>query len=738
VTRRLRPAVLWLLLGALLLACAWLVINTTFMYYDDEGFLLLSYRNFIGGAPLYDEVFSQYGPWPYLYHQLLTTVLQQPISHAFGRNLTALHWVICALCCGAIAARFSGRTLVAICTTLITFTLLWQMNAEPSHPGSLVAAMLAVLALAAAVLHDDRRWTGLGIVIGGVAALLLMTKINAGLLFVAGAGVAALRLTAWPERWRRPASILSVIGLLAVPWALMWGRLSEPWVLTFAVQFTAAAAGMLWVSPPALLGRPIPVRTWGVAAAVFLCVLALVICAICAQGTSLQALLDAVLFNPLRLPANFMFGLTFVPTTWPLAMVCVLVTAYAGWQLRMLGELNRATVRIVVALRLLAAVAFMINANAWLSLTGVGQFAVFCLPLLPVFLMSIASSRELSSGRPDSLLWIAAIALPQVLIAYPVAGSQMAFGTFLYVPVLVIGFAAALRYTAQLLAYSGRWLAQVGWGLLLLVASVQFATLTASAWDRYRMSQPLDLPGAAALRLNGPTRLTLRAITLNASLHADLLYSRPGMFSFNLWSGVPTPTLQNATQWFWLLSEPAQLDIVERLRSSARSAIVTNQALDEFIERIGVPTQSTLDLYIRGHYRPLFELHGFHFLVPLTQRAVPFGLIELASPDTGPTQVLQTNIVLAGMPARVQFHSAHQPGMVLAAFAARLTPMVLEPITAEGDIRGAALSLPVDRPLHGLFRLRIIAGSVPTLDQRQDAVLTVLAPDGEVLSESVF
>lgn len=738
MTQRLLQAGLWLLLGTLLLTCAWLVINTTFMYYDDEGYLLLSYINFLGGAPLYDEVFSQYGPWPYLYHQLLTTIVQQPITHALGRTLTAIHWVICALCCGAIAARFSGRMLVAVCTVLITFTLLWQMNAEPSHPGSLVAALIAVVAMAAATLHDTRRWTLLGVLIGVIAALLLLTKINAGLLFVAGAGAAALRLTAWPERWRRPAGILAAVGLLAVPWALMGPRLSEPWVLIFAVQFTAAAAGMLWVSPPGLFGRTVPARTWGIAVVAFLATLALVMGAISAQGTSLRALIEAVLLNPLRLPANFMLGMNWAPSTLVVAMVCALASTWAGWQLRTQGTLDRTTVRVVVALRLVAVVVFMVNARAWLSLTGVGHFAALCLPLLPVFLVPIESSRDPHSGKPGALMWVAAIAVPQVLSAYPVAGSQMAFGSFLYVPVLIIGFAAALRYTGRMLADSGRWLPQVGWGLLLLVAGVQFASLAASGWDRYRNSRPLDLPGATALRLNGPTRSTFRTLTLNASVHADLLYSRPGMFSFNLWSHVPTPTRQNATQWFWLLDEPAQLVIVERLQKSSRSAIVTNQALDEFIEHVGVPTRSALDTYIRGHYRPLFELNGFHFLVPQGQRAVPFGRIELASSGAEQTPSLQSNIRLDGVPTSVQLTSADRPGIVLATFAAPATPITLQPITAAGDTRGAAIPLPAGQRLQGLFRMSISIGPIPLPGQPGDAVLTVFAADGLVLSESVF
>ncbi len=33
--------------------------------------------------------------------------------------------------------------------------------------------------------------------------------------------------------------------------------------------------------------------------------------------------------------------------------------------------------------------------------------------------------------------------------------------------------------------------------------------------------------------------MTFRLLTLNASIQADLLFSRPGMYSYNLWSGVP-------------------------------------------------------------------------------------------------------------------------------------------------------------------------------------------------------
>lgn len=732
---------LGLLLGAALLVLAYLVINTTFMAYDDEGYLLVSIRHFLGGAPLYDEVFSQYGPWPFLYHQIVTGVLQQPLTHALGRNLTALHWVLCAMLCGAIAMRLTARHVAALGSTLMAFCFLWQMNAEPSHPGSLAALMIALVAFAAITLHASGHWDRLGAVVGIAAALLLTTKINVGLLFVAGAGACALRMTDWPERWRRPAELLAGLGLIALPWVLMWGRLGVPWVQAFALHFSIAAAGVAWVTPSRSIGRPIPARTWVVALAGFMATLALVVIAICLQGTSMPALMEAVLVRPLRLPANFMLGLSWPAAMIPISVVCAATTIWAGWQVRRTGSVGLAAAGAVVAVRMAAMIALMINAAGILGLSGIGLFAMYALPLLPLFVIPVMPDFDPSERRPGAQAWLAGIALPAILTAYPVAGSQLAFGAFLLVPILVIGFAGALSFLERVAAHAGRWLPQAGWGVLVVAGAAQFALLAGSSWERYRTAQPLALPGSVDLRLGEHERLALRALTLNARVHADVLFSRPGMFSFNLWSGVPTPTMQNATQWFWLLDESAQQRIVARLHGTKRSAIITHTGLDAFIESIGVPMGSALQAHVRDHYRPLFEANGYQFLVPLDSRAVAFGRIQVepsGRPGSGSVvaRALQANVVLDGVPATVQLRGKHSPWPVLIDYSSQGAAIDLQPISADGDSLGAAIPLPADRALHGLFRLSVRSPQEFALDPAEDPVLAVLAPNGDVLSES--
>src|SRR6478736_383198 len=206
---------LWSALATVLAVIGYLLINTTLMPYDDEGFLLISLRNYLAGLRLYDDVFSQYGPWPYVYHQILTTLGgNAPLTHTLGRAITLFHWVAMALLCGLITWRLVRRQLAALAASVFVFTLTWQMTSEPSHPGSHISLLVALAGTAVVFLPGARRpawlYAGLGVLIG----LLLLTKVNVGLLLAAGAGCFVLRYTEWPAAWRKTAW-LGPVGVLA-------------------------------------------------------------------------------------------------------------------------------------------------------------------------------------------------------------------------------------------------------------------------------------------------------------------------------------------------------------------------------------------------------------------------------------------------------------------------------------------------------------------------------------------
>ena len=84
---------------------------SAFMFYDDEGYVLISLRNFAEHGHLYRDVFSQYGPFPYVFYYLLH-LLGLPLTHMVGRTITLLAWSGAAVSC-ALLARTATRSIAA-------------------------------------------------------------------------------------------------------------------------------------------------------------------------------------------------------------------------------------------------------------------------------------------------------------------------------------------------------------------------------------------------------------------------------------------------------------------------------------------------------------------------------------------------------------------------------------------------------------------------------------------------
>lgn len=741
MTRPWWVPVLWVMLGAALLATAYLLINTTFMLYDDEGYVLITYQKFIAGERLYQDVFSQYGPWPYLYHLLVSRILHSPVTHMLGRNLTAVHWVLGAVFCGFITHQLTRNRLAAIFTTLVTFALLWQMTSEPAHPGGLIALMLAATTFATIRLYQKSSWTLLGVTLGLASALLLLTKINIGLFFIAGAGCAVLRLTAWSPRVRKASSRLAAAGLLLVPWGLMGPRLGEPWVLIFALQFTMAAAGLLWLaSSRSPATADLPTKTWRGSAGVFLTTIAGIIIIMAARGTSPASIWRAVFIEPMQHPASFMVGLRWPQMIWLVSVVGVLLVIRAGWELRTHGRISGPTRLVVIVVRLGVLLVFVWQAAMWPTLQGVSTFLIYSLPLLPIFLIPLEQKKD---GNRAILFWLASLALPQILHAYPVAGSQMGWGSFLLVPLFVAGLHEAWLALGGHFPRAPRQLPVVAWTLTLLVGVAQLGLLAQTGWQRYHDAKPINLPGAGDIRPGDTARLTLRMMTMNAQIHSDVLFSYPGMYSYNLWSGVPTPTNQNATHWFWLLNDSAQEQIIKVLNATPRSAVICNFGFDDYFKQNHVPSHGPLRELLDTAYRPLFRYGYFQFLVPNSSQAVPFGLAELLVPAADETPadypaLLRTNIVLNGRLSALQLQDINTPWTVREAYSPPEAKILLQPITSQGRTLGPAVELSLMQEVHGLYRVEIYTRRQPDLSRPDSLVLVGLDAAGAVLSESVI
>lgn len=720
------------LLGVLFGVTALLTINTSFMMYDDEGYVVLTYQKFIQGERLYTDIFSQYGPVPYLYNQCVSLLLNSPFSHSLGRGLTAFHWALVSMLSSALTVSLSGSRIAGLTAGFMTFGLLWQLNSEPSHPGGLICLLLSASTFAVCSFNGHRRWHALTATLGAAAALLSLTKINIGGFFIAGAGAALLLLTRCPRPWRTISLSLAAGGLVALPWVLMWARIGESHVLTLALQFSLTTLALAWLLSANSDNMPVPARAWATGLAVFAATLCVIGYVLAARGTGVGALIQAVLLDPLKHPAHFQIPLRWPASVWPVTAISFATCLIAGWQIRRHGSLTPFMLRFVSGLRIFTAAAFVWTIPTWATTPGVGMFVTHSLALLPLFLIPL-SGKEI----PPAIIWTGLLALTQILHVYPVAGSQMGWGAFLMIPLLVTGLHTVWKTEPAISRFFRPMPA-----LILAVACIPAGLLLKTGWQHYTTSRPLDLPGARHIHAPDSIRHVLRIFTLNAALHGDLLYSRPGMFSYNLWSGVPTPTSKNATHWFWLLSHAEQQTIIARLEATPRSVLVSSRLLEEFLAQINVPVQGPLQDYLLARYKTLFAINGFNFWVPHGSAAVPFGLIETfasSQPSAdAPPVMLQSHIVLERRPTAVRLQLVEHPWSVVHDYTQTSRRITLEPVTAQGSVLGAPVALASAKTRRGLYRLRVYLDQPPDPASLRRYVLAVLDEHGGILSESIF
>ena len=94
---------LWFLfLSALASIAAYYRILTGFSSYDDEGALMVTVKQYLGGMKLYNQISIAYGPVYYFYNWLLRTLTATAVTHDVVRMSSLLPWLLTAFVCAWI------------------------------------------------------------------------------------------------------------------------------------------------------------------------------------------------------------------------------------------------------------------------------------------------------------------------------------------------------------------------------------------------------------------------------------------------------------------------------------------------------------------------------------------------------------------------------------------------------------------------------------------------------------
>ena len=702
-------------LAAVLVVAGYWLLFTTFMLYDDEGYVLLSLHNFSRHGALYDRVYSQYGPFFYLAYDALHRLLGFAWTNTAGRGITLVNWFGTAGACAALVARrtrspgWAGFTLAGV------FTYLWVMINEPVHPGGLLALLVALGAWLGAEAWSAGRLGGFAALTALIGVALALTKINVGVFFLGAAFIWLAVNTAAP-RPARTLVWLVALGSAALPFGLMHSLFGALWVRLFALIFTGALLGVLLAARA--IAQPVAGwRPWAWFIGTALGASWLIVALTLARGTSWSALLDGVVLAPLKHPGVYYFAMNWHQGAGLLALGSL---ALAAWFAHRGGRAGLRWTTFIAGARLAAGAAFLWSIFLTsLASWGLNRYGATLAWLVPTSLASWGMSYGVSLAwlfvvplRADdrgaaARAWVALLLVFQFLHAYPVAGSQINWGTCLWVPLLALGLHDA---GPEIRRWLGRWnrLGRgVGFGVIVCVTALMAATLGKIGWNRYPGSQRLELPGAEDIRLPDDMTYALRILHENLRAHADMLFSFPGIYSTNLWTDLPTPTLANATHWFSLLPPARQQEIIDRLAATPDAVLVVQRDVLDYLAKYGFTTRGPLYEWLSANFESAFALDGYEFWVPRGRTIAALSTARHLPTVDGREGLALTLAALPRPVASIEWCDVNAPQLPLLVLDAQNAATTAEPIDLAGHTLAAATPSPFPLACSGFTRLTL-------------------------------
>ena len=662
---------------------------TIFAPYDDEGFLMISIKKFLDGLPLYEQVYTQYGPFYYTVFWLVHAVFDAPLTHNATRAINIAFWMFGSACAAAIAYRLTRSSFFAALAMLEAAHHLLFLKFSPGHPQALSVVLIASSATLFAFTVGTRATIPSLIMVGILAGGLAFTKINVGayLIFAYLISLALYLREARAYRW---FGFILCGFLIAMPSILMrdYG-LPGQWAFSWIVSATLGIAGLIVVGYGVREPGRVPFQWLGAGlTGIVLSVFASLVVPL-AKGTDLSALIDGILLRPAEFYLEFVIEGDF-PATGILFAILALGMAFGYRVLAHRPGFPRSLVDHGLAWAKLAIGALFILSGGFSMEAVIGCWTPF------IWLLMIPPPNTQSAGSYDTLVrmflaWAITL-LP--LQAYPVASDQMIVGSYLFAPaaaILIWDWTRTVPIHWPIVERISRGPSTLRWSPVVALFVVMAAYAAGTDFFRmaswYRGSVSTGLHGAEWIRLRpGQPEIvhfeygepdenpvaTLNWLVSNLKSHSDTFVSLPGMNSLYFWTGIDPPTGFNAGHWMDLLNDREQEAIIEKLQESDRAAAVFNGKWLGFWARGENVSDRPLVRYIMAEFRSLYRVGEYHFMVPKTRdvRTVYNSLMsdEKSFEAGGPVRALPRGI-LAGRESMTLslWFNTRRPGIMVGA-----------------------------------------------------------------------
>ena len=522
--------------------------------YDDEGYFLVTVRQFLHHGSLYVHTLgTSYGPFYWSFIGLIYRLTDQNPTLVSGRLVVLAFTTLSSGIFAAAVWRVTRNLLFSTLCQVATFcSLILVAGNEPISPGSTIVLLLSILIYTLASYSVKQR-NSLLVIAGMATGALTMTKINIGIFAVAGLAVALIVGNSAYPRWFR-----NIIGAGAVllPFVLTFQRISESGIATFAFLVAVSMLGtcaVMSVDAIALAPRGVIAAASGFGAVVFVSLLWPL-----SSGTSPSALFTSVFIQPLQ-QVNLLTTLPVVRIQWFAILITALVVIAVSARRISVDQLlpPKSPIRY---LALSAAALFVLG-------LGIDTFRVFgtfgaWLPAI-VLLPALALIADVPPRIRLALRLIVPIAILQVLHAYPVAGSQVEWATVVMFVPCAIALAAGMD-GLRMWREASRAVRGFAVGSLSVVIALMAALWPLAVWVNYYDLSALHLPGAQLVRVDPQSGRPLRLLTYVVKKNCDTFYSVPGLDSLYIYSGLPTPTGQLAN-WPGALTNAQEQEVVSEL-----------------------------------------------------------------------------------------------------------------------------------------------------------------------------
>jgi hypothetical protein len=570
---------------------AYMYLFSGFRAYDDEGYFLVTIRDYLAGHPLFTQALPIYGPFYYEVTGGVFKVLGVAPDNDSGRMVTIAVWLITSLLAGLTAFRLTRNVWIALTALLVAFRVLSALATEPIQPAGLTSLM--VIGLAFAATFKPARPALTGALMGALVAALCLVKINVGVF--AGIAVAFSSAASLDPRWRRLALPLMVGVITVVPVGLLAGLLNHAWVLEFAVLVSVSAACVGLATVVALpAGLPRPRIAWLLGGAALVSIVCIAIALL--GGARPDAMWRALVLLAAGFPTVFTVPLEINPGIDAWALIAL------AFALALFGPLRRPRVSA---------------GAAGVARIGAGLFTFVTLFLLPASLFLLAlplawianvAPRDDPDQPADAYVRVLlpALAVLESLQAYPVAGTQLSLAGLCLVPVAALTMGDGIRQLRRAGWIAPSFLA-VNFAAILLLA---FATISV-----YAAGTPLGLPGAERVRLPSTQTAELRALVAAIDQKCSSFISYPTMNSLYLWTDKNSPVELSEEVWFLVLSTGDQETVVRHLQDQPGLCVVKNQDVIDFWTRGRAVPDRPLVQFINDDFQEGGTFGGYVLLI---------------------------------------------------------------------------------------------------------------------------